>query len=163
MKKIFISHKKDDSERATHIFQFLKGKSIECYLDVLDEGLAGDGEQLTRYLRSRLDECTHLLAVLSTRTKLSWWVPFEIGLATEKEFPISTCLYELNRNDIPSYLMNWPVIQSDFQLSKYADMVLRTSHQVLTESLNKSFAYNRPKNYAEAFHRELKNQLGQRP
>jgi hypothetical protein len=161
--KIFISHKKDDSEKATHIHDFLKSKRIDCYLDVLDGEIAGDGEKLTRYLRSRLNECTHLLAVLSSSTKLSWWVPFEIGLATEKEFPISTCLYEISKNDIPSYLMNWPVIQSDNQLSKYADMVLKTHQQVLTESLNKSFAYNTPKNYAEAFHRELKSQLGQRP
>lgn len=93
MTKIFISHKKEDSDQANTIAFQLRRNGVDVYLDVLDPRLQDGGEELSNYLQDRLSQCTHLLAVLSYNTRLSWWVPFEIGIATEKQYPISKLSY----------------------------------------------------------------------
>jgi len=85
MTKEFISHKAEDAEKAQRISLYLQRQGIAFYLDLLDDGLFGGGEILTNHLRSKLNECTHLLAIITNNTKFSWWVPFEIGLATERQ------------------------------------------------------------------------------
>ena len=50
-----------------------------------------DGEELTKHIRKRL-LCTDILVIMSNNTKESWWVPFEIGMADQKDFPIISYL-----------------------------------------------------------------------
>lgn len=160
MNRIFISHKKEDSDLAANIAYIMAANHIEYYLDVLDPNITSDGQQLTDHLRGNLNKCTHLLVVLSEKTKLSWWVPFEIGLATEKEYPISTYMKSLNYREFPDYLRSWPVLKNNIDLTEYIRVVSRTTTSIINESLiiNKSFTSMK---YADAFHKVLKSELSQ--
>jgi hypothetical protein len=116
--KVFISHQQSDSARATLIAKRLRSlHQIESYLDVIDPAIAKSGEALTEYVRLQLGRCTQLLAVVSAATKASWWVPWEIGVATEKDFPLATFGGDTT---LPEYLHKWPVLKSDRDLDSYA-------------------------------------------
>jgi hypothetical protein len=87
--KVFVSHQKADSEIALAVAARLRvHHQIDSYLDVIDTNLALSGESLGEYLRAEMGKCTQLIAVVSASTKISWWVPWEIGIATEKNFPL---------------------------------------------------------------------------
>lgn len=159
MTKIFISHKSEDSNKATWISEFLKSRGISVYLDVLDDDLFGNGEELTNHLRGRLNECTHLLAIITNYTKFSWWVPFEIGLATEKEYPISSYISFFDKKEIPDYLWKWPVLESEKDLNNYITLLKKDRNMLLNESIN--MYTKKPKNYAEAFQKRMKTLTGQ--
>lgn len=155
MNRIFISHKQEDQQFASNISSHLNRNGIATYLDVLDVHLLGDGEELTEYLRSKLDQCTHLLAVLSEKTQLSWWVPFEIGLATEKDYPISSFT---NLSKIPDYLWKWPVLRHSRDLDVYIDNLNKGREIIITEAYGQ-FSVKDNKTYAKAFHSRLKREL----
>lgn len=65
-----------------------------------------------------MGKCTQLMAVVSTNTKGSWWVPWEIGMATEKDYPIAT--YAGDSTVLPQYLKKWPYLTTLGDLDKYA-------------------------------------------
>ena len=43
-------------------------------------------KSFTDHIRENLNTCTDIIVVMSEATKESWWVPFEIGMATEKRY-----------------------------------------------------------------------------
>ncbi|MGG1254337.1 toll/interleukin-1 receptor domain-containing protein [Brevibacillus agri] len=161
MTKVFISHKAEDADKAKRVALYLQRNGISFYLDLLDDELFGNGEILTNHLRGKLNECTHLLAVITNNTKFSWWVPFEIGLATEKEYPISSYVSYWDKKQIPDYLWKWPVLETDTDLNNYINLLKRDRTLFLSEEINKSLYTNRPKNYAEAFQKRMKTLTGQ--
>ncbi|MDR9507720.1 toll/interleukin-1 receptor domain-containing protein, partial [Brevibacillus agri] len=69
MTKVFISHKAEDADKAKRVALYLQRNGISFYLDLLDDELFGNGEILTNHLRGKLNECTHLLAVITNNTK----------------------------------------------------------------------------------------------
>jgi hypothetical protein len=130
--KVFISHQKADTEIALHISQRLKYiHSIDSYVDVIDTSI-GNGEDLALHIQVQMDKCTQLIAVVSEATKTSWWVPWEIGVASEKDFPLAT--YSSGQLLPPEYLRKWPYLRSDEDIDSYA----RAS-----KSANKSFNQRR--------------------
>lgn len=160
MIKVFISHIKEDSSLAKEIAQYLEyHDEVSYYLDILDSTLLFyGGDALGEYFRERLSECTHLMAVLSETTKLSWWVPFEIGIATEKQYPIST--FAIQNTNLPQYLKKWPYLQNKTDLDKYVRIALRTRHHIMVEGLGRISASRRGL-YTRDFHENLKKALGQ--
>ncbi|MBA7531577.1 hypothetical protein ES705_23790 [subsurface metagenome] len=160
MIKVFISHIKQDSSYAKEIAQYLEyHDEVSCYLDVLDSTLLScGGDDLGEYFGERLSECTHLMAVLSETTKLSWWVPFEIGIATEKQYPIST--FAIQFTDLPQYLKKWPYLQDETDLDEYVRIALSTQPHIMVEGLEK-IAASRRRLYTREFNENLKKALGQ--
>lgn len=159
MIKIFISHKNEDVVLAHRIaVSLMADYRISTYLDELDPHLSAATGELTDHLRNSLGECTHLLAVLSSRTKQSWWVPFEIGLATEKGYPISTFAAEVV--DVPDYLRRWPYLRSELDLSEYVTTILALQEELGVSDLRK-IARSERGNYAQQFHSVLRRRLGQ--
>lgn len=119
MIKVFLSHQKADATTAFQIEQRLRVKhSIECYLDVIDPYLLQDGEDLAAYIREKMGFCTQLLAVISNATKGSQWVPWEIGVATEKKFPLAT--FSAGGVAPPEFLQKWPYLRTDIDIDLYA-------------------------------------------
>ncbi|MCD5401358.1 toll/interleukin-1 receptor domain-containing protein [candidate division NPL-UPA2 bacterium] len=158
--KVFISHKKEDSSNAAQIARYLEiHDEVSCYVDVLDSTLFSyGGDDLGEYFRDKLGECTHLMAVVSENTKLSWWVPFEIGIASEKQYPIST--FAIQYTDLPQYLKKWPYLRNETDLDKYIRVALTTRPHILVEGLEK-IAASRRGSYTRLFHENLKKALGQ--
>jgi hypothetical protein len=117
--KIFLSHQKADSELTASIAAYLKVRhGLDCYLDLIDPNARGPVERLADHIRSEMDRCTQLLAVVSPSTSHSQWVPWEIGMATEKDFPLAT--FSGGNALPPEFLRKWPYLRTEADLDKYA-------------------------------------------
>lgn len=127
--KIFLSHQKQDSIIALEVKNHLKIRhGIDCYLDVIDPAIKS-GEDIADHVRQEMNKCTQLLVIVSNATKLSWWVPWEIGVATEKDYPLATFGRDVA---LPEYLMKWPYIKSLVDLDYYASVSKEASKKVVT-------------------------------
>lgn len=158
--KIFLSHQKQDSATAITVKNHLKTQhKIDCYLDVIDPGIKF-GEDIANHVREELDQCTQLLAIVSEATKLSWWVPWEIGVATEKDYPLATFGRDVK---IPEYLKKWPYLQTMADLDKYAEVSKEASKRIVTGSMESassgSFTYRH--DATQHFYKSLRARLQQ--
>lgn len=130
--KVFISHQKADSQIALGISRRLTTiHSIESYLDVIDPNVGSDGDDLADHVRAELGKCTQLLAVVSEATRTSWWVPWEIGIAAEKDFPLAT--FAGGSTPLPDYLKKWPYLRTDADLDRYAEASKNTVRDFTTK------------------------------
>jgi len=156
--KVFISHKLEDAGQAKLISDRLRNvHNVDTYLDVLDPTIGRNGEELAQYVRERLASCTQLLAVISPLTKDSWWVPWEIGVASEKEYPLAT--YG-GAATLPDFLKRWPVLRNEQHLDAYArSSKSADSNRVLLERT--VTASTARKSATQDFYRSLRSQIGQ--
>lgn len=117
--RVFISHQQADSQIASQIALHLKQRhDISSYLDVIDPFLQNSGQDLASHIRTQMANCTQLLAVVSFNTRHSQWVPWEIGVATEKNFPLAT--FANYTSEIPEFLQAWPYLRSLADVDSYA-------------------------------------------
>jgi hypothetical protein len=160
--RVFISHKREDFVVAAGIYLQIEkfGSQVSAYLDELDERLDGTATELTAYLRDQISSCTHLIAVLSRRTKESWWVPFEIGIATEKDYPLSR-LTQWTRRRYPTFSENGHNMTTEADVDSYLKAALDTHPEILRKGLRAAGTVER-RSYAQDFHSRLKARLGQR-
>ena len=154
MTKIFISYQRNDELVAKLLDTYLRKCGLDTYLDVFDSDLTGDGIILTKRIREMLELSSHLLTVLSENTQKSWWVPFEIGIATEKDRPIANYFHDVIQ--VPGYLEFWPYLRNAQDFDRYIQMVNR--HKELIE---KSASMQKKLRISDMFHMELKKSLGQ--
>jgi hypothetical protein len=159
--KVFVSHKNEDSDKAAVVASTLRRAGHEVYLDIVDTNILKNGDDLGDYLRQKLSECDSLIAVISAATKSSWWVPWEIGVATEKSYPLST--YLSDASDPPDYLKKWPLLRTIAHLEQFAALA-----KELQGKLERSVRLAEAKSMSDArqlktpdFHRELKRAIGQ--
>ena len=158
--KIFISHKKEDEEIALQVLRTLRQVNVDVYLDLLDNIIFDDGEKLTKHIRNKLHECTDVIVILSGKTKDSWWVPFEIGMATEKDMPIAN--YLIGHEKIPEYLMYWPRLKNYQDVLKYVEVRNKVAKQMyLEKTLDEEYFQraNGEVSETQRFYSELKNVL----
>lgn len=158
--KIFISHQKQDSLIARKVKDHLENEhSIECYLDVVDPNLV-KGEEIADYVRRELSKCSLLLAIVSDATKNSWWVPWEIGVATEKNYPLAS--FGMNII-LPEFLMKWPYLKGTSDLDKYAASIkqIYNTKNILGVESYKSESVTASGNRTKDFYKTLRSKLGQ--
>ena len=115
--KVFISHHKNDSELASKIHFQLRLQNVDAYLDVFDNTLVSDSKLLTEHLKDLVRNSSDILVVMSESTRMSWWVPFEIGIAANQDLP--TVTYLQNYVSLPEYLDYWPRLKSMEDIPKY--------------------------------------------
>ncbi|TIP72036.1 MAG: TIR domain-containing protein [Mesorhizobium sp.] len=157
--KIFISHQQTDTALATWIAKRLWiYHTIDSYLDVVDPESSKKGDQLGEHLQDELDKCDQLLAVVSQATKGSWWVPWEIGVATEKDYPIAT--YASDETSLPEYLKRWPYLRSQQELDIYA-RIAKTAHETYVNNKRYMTEDVARKSGRRLFYRQLRQLLGQ--
>lgn len=157
--KIFLSHQRSDTAVAHRIRDRLKTQhNIESYLDVIDAQLDKAGDDLARHLRREIAKCSHLIAVTSYATRDSQWVPWEIGVATERLMPLAT--FADYKSAIPEFLEAWPYLRDQTDIDRYA-----TSAKVNRRfaSLAKSDIERRRLQETEfkSFYNDLRRSLGQ--
>jgi hypothetical protein len=150
---VFISYQRADESTAKTVADLLTLADIKFYLDVLDPDIPA--ENVTRVILAGLAKCSHLLAVVSQATRESWWVPFEIGVATNAQKRIAT--YSSPTVALPAFLTVWPVLNGTYAMAKFVALY-RDDKIVLEESgnLRKAASTN-----AAEFHSALKRSLGQ--
>ena len=121
---VFISHKGEDTRIAESVGDALQASGLSGYLDRWDPAVEGDSPELEIYLRSTIRETKTILAIVTENTPLSWWVPFEIGVARETDSQIATFLevnrFNTARIELPSYLRKWPILASTTSLQIWA-------------------------------------------
>src|SRR5581483_10615215 len=105
---VFISHQFADSATAAQVADELKSLEIDVWLDTEDTASKtavanGDPEELAEAVEWGLTNCTHLLAVISPRTKGSWWVPFEVGSARGRQRPLAFFI-RMDVTELPAWL-----------------------------------------------------------
>ena len=163
--KVFISHQRADSVRAAEIKNYLwRRHGIDSYLDVVDPVIGVHvGPALADHVREQMDSCNSLLAVVSHETAKSQWVPWEIGIATEKEFPLAT--FADTRLPLPEFLQKWPYLRSTSDIDDYAYAVKRTSGQTRTAALSRGFVTESftksNRDSTRDFYKTLRGALGQ--
>jgi hypothetical protein len=113
---VFISYKHVDRTIALQIYQQLINSSIKAYLDVLDPE-SQTTENITQVITKNVAECTHLIAIVSSHTASSWWVPFEIGEATISAKRIAS--YRTGYSSLPEYLDMWPQMSNNQHLALF--------------------------------------------
>ena len=117
MAKVFVSHKKEDATLAEKVARRIRLNGLETYVDTIDDALLKDGPDLAEHLLRRMGECQQLIAVVSTSTKGSWWVPWEIGVGSEKSFRMAS--FSETYVTLPSYLEKWPALHTDQHIDQY--------------------------------------------
>lgn len=75
---------------ARAVAEFLVSNKIDIYFDEEDVILQaaaseGDAKAVVKCIEDGVDKATHLLGIITRRTFKSWWVPYEIGIASGKK------------------------------------------------------------------------------
>lgn len=158
--KVFISHKNTDALLAERVARRVRENGLETYLDTIDDALMKDGPELADVLLARMAQCQQLIAVVSSETKTSWWVPWEIGVGSEKGFRMAS--YSDSYVSLPTYLKKWPALHTErdvdlyCQYSKQTDAVInRRMRDALTEDRRMQVR----KSEALDFHKQLRAAL----
>ncbi|MBX9822475.1 toll/interleukin-1 receptor domain-containing protein [Afipia birgiae] len=157
--KVFISHKNEDTVQAGAVAAHLQSNGLNVYLDVIDRQLDKSGPDLADYIRQQLEQCTQLLAVISPRTQASWWVPWEIGVATEKERFLAS--FVSDNATVPEFLVKWPYMRTKQDL----DIYIRESKKaqlLVEERLQRGYPTTARATGFRSFHTSMKASLGQR-
>ena len=79
--KVFISYASDDRDIATGVSGILDDLGIESFLDVKDINW---GDNVLTTIHAGLNDCTHLISVISPASEKSQWVPYETGYAAAR-------------------------------------------------------------------------------
>lgn len=140
---IFISHRKDDIEKARQVGKYLKELDLNIYLDENDKGLqsadaVGDHAKVVEYIDGALDACTHFLGIITPNTRGSWWVPYELGMARRAGRECAH-LIESTVDELPSYIQVGRILPDVVSLRKwlpgFEKSASRGSYDVLVEDL----------------------------
>ena len=120
---VFISHRQADKNAAKALADYLLSIDIDIYFDEYDGLLSvaatsGNTEKVVMYIENGLTYSTHLLGVISTSTKGSWWVPFEIGHARRRTIPVSYLLID-NVDFLPEYLRIASRLKDEYELAEW--------------------------------------------
>jgi hypothetical protein len=157
--KVFISHQLRDAALAAQISDRLKlTHRIDSYLDITDPDANKHGEELAQHVRTQLAACTQLLAVVSPATVESWWVPWEIGIATERDYPLAT--YVGGMVTPPDYLKKWPFLRNLTDLDSYVDASRSFERAFNTQILRESTGVAQSRALS-TFYRDLRHALRQ--
>ena len=157
---VFISYRHMDRAYAININTRLMQANIKTYHDVLDAE-SQTPDDITGVITRNISESTSLLAVVSEKTALSWWVPFEIGEATITNRRI--CSFKTGPTELPLYLDKWPKLSSDRDIEFFIDAYrneLTLKRSMSMESVTGSEStrsVNRTN--ADRFHTDLKSRI----
>lgn len=157
---VFISYRHMDRPQAMAINSQLMQANIKTYLDVLDPE-SQTTDDITEVITRNITECTHLLAVVSEKTALSWRVPFEIGEATISNRRI--CSFKTGPTQLPAYLDKWPKLSTpadvDFFIDAYRSEGTIKRSMTLDSVTGNQSTRSANKTNAEMFHEGLKNRI----
>ena len=129
---------------------------VECYLYLRDNSITENGKALTDHIRANLNDCTDIIVVMSNITRFSQWVPFEVGMAAQKDMPTATFLKEYV--SLPDFLQYWPRLKRPSDIRKYVSVRKEVDQEYRNyRSIFENSAYKKTK--TERFYDVLKQQL----
>ncbi|GEM48711.1 toll/interleukin-1 receptor domain-containing protein [Deinococcus cellulosilyticus] len=136
-KCVFISYKGDDLDVAKDIANYLTSVGINIFFDrehdlLTHANTQNDYDTVVSYIEAGISISSHMLAVVSDKTKNSWWVPFEIGSARRKSTEIAHVVTK-EVFDLPAFLRISEIITSDEDLEKWVKKE-NVHKSIITES-----------------------------
>ncbi|WP_437299422.1 toll/interleukin-1 receptor domain-containing protein [Sorangium sp. So ce426] len=124
---VFISHKWEDKEVARLVAMELQALGLDYWLDVDDDdsmAAAREGNEaaMCNAVERGLQNSTCLLALISRRTRGSWWVPFEIGAARAYSRTLVFLVHK-DVSDRPAWMTLGTVISDRLDLDSWANAI----------------------------------------
>jgi hypothetical protein len=140
---IFISHQKNDSLWGKFMATYIKNEGLNVYYDEFDKLLQDpskreDPIEVTNVITNALLDATHMICLVSEKTKNSWWVPFEIGFAWNNQYIGPDNIKTVFKNDItkkPEFFYNLKDITTADQFDNFLKEI--TGRKVLNEYYKK--------------------------
>lgn len=142
---VFISYKSEDVEYAKAINDYLNYEAeINTYFDENDavlkaEANRGNDELIVASIKRGLKCSSHLLCLVTDKTRVSWWVPYEIGFADSENKKITSLKFK-DIDDVPSFLKINDVIDNVDQflifvskLYKYGELLANKHYEFLLD------------------------------
>ena len=122
----FISHKEEDTAAAIALGQHIMNDfGYNIYLDVYDNCLQeadqnGNVDEVSNAIHNGILYASHLLCIISEKSKHSWWIPYEIGYAKANGVKVSSIRLKESEY-LPSYLRvnDSPVFENIHELDAY--------------------------------------------
>lgn len=116
---VFVSHKSEDKNMALKVAKCIVEYGLVPWLDVIDLTTDGDDETIVDRIEAAIFKSLSLLVVVTDVTNESWWVPFEIGLAYDREKQLASYCEDYNSVERPSFLWRWPLVKDHNDLHKW--------------------------------------------
>lgn len=134
---VFISHISIDKNAAIAIADYIMNAGFDVYLDVYDVDLqqavnAGNAGRITEYVERGVENCSHMICLVSENTVRSWWVPYELGFGKKAGKDLATLALR-NVPTLPEYLTIGKILKGTPSLNQYLETLLRRN--LISESL----------------------------
>lgn len=141
---------RSDLPAALAVSEHLRLEGLTTRLEAIDT-TADDTCTISALIRRSLCGCTHLITLVSSNTRATWWVPFALGAACAANRRVTT--FQLACPDQPDYLHTWPC------MARACDLDLFIRAYRLEHTLGRLHG-TAASTHAECFHAELKASLG---
>lgn len=134
---VFISHINIDKRAAEEIGTYImKHGDIDIYLDIFDAALRHatfkeDPERITQLIENGLNECGHVLCLVSEDTVGSWWVPYEIGFGKKGKKDIAVLTMK-DTKLLPAFLQISIILRCIKSLNEYLSMICKETRSPYT-------------------------------
>lgn len=142
---VFISYRRVDLDEAKGLAAALLAAGINIYFDENDECLNGasedtDPERVLECIESGLRISSHLLGIVTSDTRGSWWVPYEIG-ATRFSRKECAFLIDPGVDKLPAYMRVSTILQDRKALRNWLPSLRNTAGvsgaKILQETLDR--------------------------
>lgn len=118
---VFVSHTTKDDHLAEEVAQCIRSFGLTAWVDSDHLDRKHDGPSMASTIQGVIRRSYCLLAVVTSATSESWWVPFEIGVASDRDRYLST--YGDPRMSLPSFLEAWPRVRDHDELHVWCEDV----------------------------------------
>ncbi len=83
---VFLSHSSSDKDSLPKVIGFLEQYDVNVYVDKVDKELPQKTSAETGVkLKERIAQCRKFVVLVTTNSKNSRWIPWELGIADEKK------------------------------------------------------------------------------
>lgn len=161
---IFLSHKSEDKDYVRAIGEHIMNSGIDIYLDENDFELQmasqkNDAKKVTACIEKGIEESSHILCLVSDKTRKSWWVPYELGYGKSSQKDL--CIIKRKGSEkLPDYLAIEKQVTRGIELDNYLNKIHREYGRVLNENkIFDSTGYKTISKTAGAYTHPLKDYL----
>ncbi len=82
---VFVSHRSGDDDVAEEVARCVRSYGLTAWVDSDHLHASDDGPQMASKIKRVIERSYCLMAVVTQATESSWWVPFEIGIASDMD------------------------------------------------------------------------------
>ena len=131
---VFISHISEHEQWARRVASIIHRCGLRPWLDVIDMADQPDSPQTADRIEAAISRSYSLITVMTNDTRISWWVPFEIGLAYNMKKPLASYCRDVGIVTLPSFLKRWPRIRDDGDLEAWCREIRMSKARYVVEA-----------------------------